>query len=128
MTPKHTIIHSDRVPKAIGPYSQAVQYGSMLFCSGQIALNPDTMEIVEGGIREQTERVMENVKALLEDAGSGLDQILKCSIFLVSMDDFGVVNEVYGTYVEKSAPARETVAVRSLPKGVLIEVSVTAYV
>lgn len=125
---KHTMIASERVPKAIGPYSQAVRYGNLLFCSGQIALDPATMQVVEGGIREQTIRVMENIKALLEDAGSSMDQVLTCTIFLASMDDFAVVNEIYGSYLHSAKPARETVAVRTLPKEVLIEISATAYI
>ena len=124
----HKIIKSNRVPDAIGPYSQAVCYGNLLFCSGQIALDPHTMHVVDGGIREQTIQVMENIKSLLEDAGSSMDRLLKCSIFLASMDDYAVVNEIYGSYVQSSKPARETMAVRTLPKNVLIEISATAYI
>jgi len=120
------IIHTDKAPEAIGPYSQAVIHNETVYCSGQIALEPATMAVVEGGVKEQTERVMENLQAVLIEAGSDLSKVLKCSIFLSDMDDFQIVNEVYGNYFKKNKPARETVAVKTLPKNVLVEISCIA--
>ncbi len=124
----HTFIHTDKAPEAIGPYSQAVIHNGLLYCSGQIALHPDTMQIVDGGIDAQTVRVMENLSAVLLEAGSSFGKVLKCSIFLANMDDFSTVNEIYGHYFDKNLPARETVAVKTLPKNVLVEISCIAYI
>lgn len=124
----HKTISANRAPAAIGPYSQAVIHEGILYCSGQIALDPDSMEIIEGGVKEQTNQVMNNISAILAEAGSGLDKVLKCSIFLDDMEDFPVVNEVYGSYFKDNLPARETVAVQSLPKNVQIEISCIARV
>jgi 2-iminobutanoate/2-iminopropanoate deaminase len=123
----HTIIHTDKAPKAIGPYSQAVVHNGIVYCSGQIGLEPDTMQITEGGVEAQAERVMKNLGAVLAEAGSSFGKVLKCSIFLASMDDFSTVNEIYGRYFESNPPARETVAVKTLPKNVLVEISCVAY-
>lgn len=123
-----TIISTDKAPKAVGPYSQAVQAGNLLFCSGQIAIDPVTQEIISGGVQEQTHRVMDNLKEVLEAAGSSLGQVVKASVFVKNMDDFGLVNEVYGSYFDDQPPARETVEVARLPKDVLVEVSVIAEV
>lgn len=120
------IVETIHAPSAIGPYSQAVIYNRIVYCSGQIALNPKTMTIVEGGIKEQTIRVMENLNEVLKEAGSAFSKVLKCTIFLANMDDFPVVNEIYGGYFDAYPPARETVAVRTLPKNVLIEISCIA--
>jgi 2-iminobutanoate/2-iminopropanoate deaminase len=121
-------IHStNQAPAAIGPYSQATSHNGILYCSGQIPLNPDSMEIVGGTAAEQAKQVMKNLKAVLEEAGSDFSKVLKCSIFLDDMSDFGAVNEVYGAYFQSEPPARETVAVQTLPKNVLVEISCIAY-
>ncbi len=117
------IISTDNAPAAIGPYSQAVQYGDFLFVSGQIAFDPATGELVEGDIEVQTKRVLENVKAIIEAAGMQLENVVKCSCFLSNMEDFVRFNGVYESYFGESAPARETVEVSRLPKDVLVEVS-----
>lgn len=117
------IISTDNAPAAIGPYSQAVQYGDFLFVSGQIAFDPATGELVEGDIEVQTKRVLENVKAIIEAAGMKLENVVKCSCFLSNMGDFVRFNSVYESYFGESAPARETVEVARLPKDVQVEVS-----
>ena len=117
------IITTDKAPAAIGPYSQAVQFGNLLFVSGQIALVPQTGEIVDGDIEAQTRQVLENIKIIIEAAGMSLQNVLKCSCFLNSMQDFVRFNEVYDSYFADSLPARETVEVARLPKDVLVEVS-----
>lgn len=117
------IIHTDKAPKAIGPYSQAVIANGMVYCSGQISLNPETMEIVGESAKAQAQQVMKNLEAVLDAAGSSFDKVVKTSIFLASMDDFATVNEVYGAYFSSEPPARETVAVKTLPKNVLVEIS-----
>lgn len=125
---KKTIISTKKSPEAIGPYSQGVVYNGILYCSGQIALVPETMEIAKGGIREQAIQVMNNLEQVLIEAGTGFSSVLKCSIFLDNMSDFPVVNEIYGSYFSEDPPARETVAVKTLPKNVLIEISCIAAV
>ncbi len=117
------IISTDNAPAAIGPYSQAVQYGDFLFVSGQIAFDPATGELVDGDIEVQTKRVLENVKAIIEAAGMQLENVVKCSCFLSNMEDFVRFNGVYESYFGESAPARETVEVARLPRDVLVEVS-----
>lgn len=124
----HKIIQTTKAPEAIGPYSQAVNHNGTLYCSGQIALDPSSMSIIEGGVEEQTRQVMENLKAVLNEAGSDFSKVVKCSIFLDDMNDFPKVNEIYGSYFTGNPPARETVAVQTLPKNVLVEVSCIAYV
>ncbi len=119
---------TDKAPAAIGPYSQAILVGNLLFCSGQIPLVPDTGELLDGGIREQTVQVMNNIAAVLEAAGIGFDNVVKTTIFLVDMNDFAVVNEVYGGCFGTHKPARSTVAVKSLPRGALVEIEVLASV
>jgi len=120
------IIHTSNAPDAIGPYSQAVLYKDVLYCSGQIALLPKTMQIVEGGIEEQTRQVMNNLGEVLKAAGTSFSNVLKCSIFLHDMSDFPEVNRIYGEYFDDLPPARETVAVKELPKSVLVEISCLA--
>uniref|UniRef100_A0A831UC71 RidA family protein n=1 Tax=Geobacter metallireducens TaxID=28232 RepID=A0A831UC71_GEOME len=120
------IISTDRAPKAIGPYSQAVRGGGFLFLSGQIPLDPATGEFVPGGIREQTERVMDNIAAVLAEAGVGFDAVVKTTIFLTDLAHFGVVNEVYGSRFTAAPPARSTVEVKGLPRGALVEIEVLA--
>lgn len=124
----HKIVSTDKAPSAIGPYSQATVHNNMVYCSGQIALDPKTNEIIEGGVKNQAGQVMENLGKVLEEAGSGFDKVLRCTIFLDNMDDFPVVNEVYGSCFPGNPPARETVAVETLPKNVLVAVSCIAYI
>lgn len=123
---KLEILHSDKAPAAIGPYSQAVKCGSMLFCSGQIPLDPATGEMVSGDVTVQAERVMNNIAAVLTAAGAGFDDVIKTTIFLVDMADFAAVNEVYGNRFPSHKPARSTVAVKSLPRGAMLEIELIA--
>lgn len=123
---KLEILHSDKAPAAIGPYSQAVKCGGMLFCSGQIPLDPATGEMVPGDVTAQAERVMNNIAAVLSAAGVGFGDVIKTTIFLVDMADFAAVNEVYGNRFPSHKPARSTVAVKSLPRGALLEIEVIA--
>ena len=118
-------IFTDSAPAAIGPYSQAVAANGLIFTSGQIALDPATGEVVAGGIREQTQRICENLKAVLAAAGSSLENVIKTTCFLADMSDFAAFNEVYGSYFT-GKPARSCVAVKALPKNVLAEVEVIA--
>jgi 2-iminobutanoate/2-iminopropanoate deaminase len=120
------IIHTKGAPEPIGPYNQAVRANGFLFVSGQIALNPNTGELLTQNIEIETNQVMDNLKAILETAGIGFDHIVKTTIFLSDMSLFGVVNEIYGSYFSGSYPARETVAVKTLPKNVNVEISVIA--
>jgi 2-iminobutanoate/2-iminopropanoate deaminase len=117
------IIATEKGPAAIGPYSQAVQFGNLLFVSGQIALDPATGELVDGDIQVQTRRVLENLKGIIESTGMSLKDVLKCSCFLKNMKDFVSFNEIYDSYFGESLPARETVEVARLPKDVLVEIS-----
>ena len=119
-------IATDKAPAAIGPYSQGVVVGDMLFSSGQIALDPVTGEVVGDNIVEQTEQVMKNLGAVLEAAGVGYDKVVKTTCFLAEMEDFAVFNQIYARYFTEK-PARSCVAVKSLPKNVLCEVEVIAY-
>ncbi len=121
-----TIVQTSAAPPAIGPYSQAIISGDLIFCSGQIPLDPATGEIVEGGIEEQTHRVLKNLRAVLESAGSGLEHVLKTTVFLKRMDDFAAMNAVYATYFPDAPPARSTVEVSRLPRNVLIEIECIA--
>ena len=125
---KFKTISTNDAPAAIGPYSQAIQVGGLLFCSGQIALDPVSGEAVAGGVREQAEQVMKNIAALLSAAGIGFVDVVKSTIFLVDMNDFAVVNEVYGGCFPGHKPARSTVAVQGLPRGVLLEIEIIAAV
>ena len=118
-------VHTPLAPAAIGPYSQAVKANGMVFTSGQIALVPETGAVVEGGIKEQTTRICENLKAVLAAAGSSLEKVVKTTCFLADMADFAAFNEVYGSYFT-GKPARSCVAVRTLPKNVLAEIEVIA--
>nr|WP_294940695.1 RidA family protein [uncultured Mucilaginibacter sp.] len=121
-----TIINTDNAPAPIGPYSQAVATAGLLFVSGQIPMNRATGEIIATGITDEAKQVMENLKAILNEAGVGFDSIIKTTIFLTDMQSFAQVNEVYGSYFTASFPARETVQVSGLPKGVNVEISVIA--
>ena len=119
-------IHTDAAPAAIGPYSQAVKAGDLLFCSGQIPLDPATMEIVGQSAAEQCEQVMHNLQSVLEGAGASLDKVARTTIFLASMSDFAAVNEVYARRFGDHKPARACVAVKELPKAVLVEIDCIA--
>lgn len=120
-------ISTPKAPKAIGPYSQAVKAGGFLFCSGQIPLDPATMQIVGTSAAEQMRQVLANITAVLEAAGCELSQIVKTTIFLKDMGDFAAVNEVYGDYFKVNPPARSTIEVARLPKDVLVEVEAVAF-
>lgn len=122
-----TIINTPGAPEPIGPYSQAVKAGGFLFLSGQIALVPGTSELNNSDITQETRQVMENLKAVLAEAGSDFSNVVKTSIFLKDMASFGEVNAEYGKYFEKDFPARETVAVKTLPKEVNVEISMIAF-
>jgi 2-iminobutanoate/2-iminopropanoate deaminase len=120
------IVLTDKGPKPIGPYSQAVKSNGFLFASGQVALDPRTNEFIGGDIRQQTERAMENIKAVVEAAGSNLHHVVKSTVFLKDMNDFAAMNEAYGKYFTAAPPARSTVQVARLPKDALVEIEVIA--
>jgi 2-iminobutanoate/2-iminopropanoate deaminase len=120
------VIATDRGPKAIGPYSQAIRANGFVFVSGQIALDPQTQQIVPGDVARQTERVMENLKGIVEAAGSSMAQVVKTTVFLADMNDFAAMNDVYGRYFASAPPARATVQVSRLPKDVRVEIEVVA--
>ena len=120
------IINTHKAPAPIGPYNQAILAGGTLYVSGQIPANPVSGEVVSGGIEAEAHQVMKNIAAILEEAGFGFEDVVKCSIFVRDMNDFGKINEVYGGYFEKDAPARETVQVARLPKDVGVEISCIA--
>ena len=120
------VISTSKAPAAIGPYSQAIQVGNLLFVSGQLAIDPKTGTIVEGDIVGQTKQVMKNIESILEEAKAGLDNIVKTTIFIKDMDQFPAVNEVYASFLSKHFPARSTVEVSRLPKDALIEIEVIA--
>jgi 2-iminobutanoate/2-iminopropanoate deaminase len=115
-------------PPAIGPYSQAIRAGGLLFTAGQVGFDPATGELVDGGIAEQTRRVLENIRAILEAGGSGLGQVVKTTVFLVDMVDFAPMNEVYAQVFGEHRPARSTVAVAALPRGARVEIEAVAAV
>src|SRR4051812_8905617 len=120
------IVSTDKAPRAIGPYSQAVIAGDLIFTSGQIALDPTTQQMVPGDVRAQTDRVMDNLAADLEAAGAGFENVVKANIFVVDLGDFAVVNEIYGKRFPRSPPARSTVQVAALPKGARVEIEMIA--
>lgn len=115
-------IDAPNTPAAVGPYSKAVAHGGLLFCSGQIPLDPETMDVIGTTIEEQTQQVMKNITALLEGAGAGLDQIIKTTVFIKDMDDFAAMNGVYEAALNGHKPARSAVEVSRLPKDVLVEI------
>ena len=123
------VVRTERAPAPFqgAPYSQGIVFGDLVFVSGQIGIDPEAGSVVEGGIEAQTERVMQNLSAILEEAGSGLKQLLKTTIFLADFDDFATVNEVYGRHVGSEPPARATVQVAYLPSGVLVEIDAIAH-
>lgn len=120
------IINTEKAPAAIGPYSQAVRCGDFVFTSGQIPINPETGELVAGGIREQAEQVIKNLEAVLEAAGSSLDKVIKTTVFIKDMNEFAALNEVYSGFFSSSLPARSTVEVARLPKDVQVEIEAIA--
>jgi 2-iminobutanoate/2-iminopropanoate deaminase len=120
------IIQTDHAPNAIGPYSQAVKANGFVFASGQIPTNPETGQFVIGGIAEQTEQVLKNLAAVLEAAGSGLDQVVKTTVFLVDMHEFAAMNEVYGRFFKEAPPARATVEAARLPRDARVEIEAIA--
>lgn len=122
------IIATDQAPRAIGPYSQAIRAGNLLFCSGQIPIDPSTGEFVSGGVAEQTEQVMRNLSAVLSAGQSSLSQVVKTTVFLADMDDFTAMNEVYGRFFDENPPARATVQAARLPRDAKVEIEAIAIV
>lgn len=122
------VIHTDKAPKAIGPYSQAIRTDTMIYTAGQTALDPATMELVAGGIEEQTRQVLNNLLSVLEAAGSSFEHVVKTTVFLKDMNDFSKMNAVYAEYFGDTPPARSTIAVAGLPKGGIVEIEVVALI
>ena len=120
------VLHTDRAPAAIGPYSQAIEVNGFVFASGQIPINPATGEVVEGGIQEQTRQALTNASEVMKAAGLDLSHVVKTTVFMADMNDFAAMNEVYATFFSAPFPARSAVAVKTLPKGVLVEVECIA--
>lgn len=127
MTAKRTIISTQQAPAAVGPYSQAVQIGDLIYSAGQIPLVPETGKMVEGGIEVQTRQVMQNLSAVLEAAGSNLSNVIKTTIFVTDLADFAAINQVYGSFFEVDPPARSTIQVAALPLGAQVEIEVVAF-
>lgn len=121
------VIMTAQAPKPVGPYSQAILAGQTLYCSGQIAIDPKTNEVLKGSVSEEAELVMKNIGAVLSESGMSYENIIKTTIFLINMGDFAAVNEIYGKYFKADPPARSTIAVKELPKGVQVEIEVVAY-
>jgi 2-iminobutanoate/2-iminopropanoate deaminase len=119
-------VQTDKAPKAIGPYAQAIKANGFIYTAGQIALDPQTGNLIEGGVTAQTRQVLENLKAVLEAAGSSFDQVVKATVFLRHMSEFPAMNEVYAEYLGNAKPARATVGVAELPRGALIEIDLIA--
>ncbi len=119
-------IHTEKAPKAIGPYSQAIKVGNLVFASGQVPIVPATGEFVEGGIQEQTRQALTNAQAILEEAGTSLKKVVKTTVFLSDMANFAAMNEVYAEFFTQPYPARSAVAVKALPKGAMVEVECIA--
>ena len=121
-------IATSQAPSAIGPYSQAIRAGDFLFVSGQIPLDPGTNQLIDGGIKDQTHRVLQNLSAILSAAGTSFNQVVKTTVYLLDMSEFAAMNEVYGTYFPAPAPARATVQAARLPRDVRVEIDLVAYV
>lgn len=119
-------IFTDRAPEAIGPYSQAVRAGDMLFVSGQIPLDPESGELIDGGIKQQTERVLKSLQAVIEKAGGGMENVVKTTVYLTDLSLFAEMNEVYASFFSDNKPARATVQVAGLPKNALVEIDAVA--
>ena len=128
MSPMNEIVSTENAPGAIGPYSQAIKANGMIFCSGQIPIDPATGEFVEGGVVEQTEQVFKNLIAVLEAGGTSLEGVVKTTVFLADMNDFGAMNEVYGRYFDTNKPARATVQAARLPRDARVEIECIAVV
>jgi 2-iminobutanoate/2-iminopropanoate deaminase len=124
---KRTVIHTEYAPAAVGPYSQAIVAGNLVFTAGQVGLDPETKKLVEG-VQEQTRRALQNIDAILEVAGTGLDRVVKTTVFLQDMNDFAAMNEIYAQFFPENQPARSTVQVAKLPLGALVEIEVIAFV
>ena len=122
------VVWTDRAPSAIGPYSQAIKAGPFVFCSGQVGINPVTGELVAGGVENELRQVMSNLVEVLKSAGASWDGVVKTTIFLTNLADFGAVNRIYGEHVDSTPPARSTVQVSALPRGASVEIEVIAYV
>ena len=122
-----TVVLSKDAPEPIGPYSQAIALGNLLFCSGQVAIDPKDNQVLTGDVKSQTEQVMKNIEAVLKAGGAGFQNVVKTTIFLTDMKDFATVNEIYGRYFPQNPPARSTVQVSGLPKGVNVEIEVLAH-
>lgn len=120
------VINTNQAPAAIGPYSQAIKVGNLVYTSGQIPINPATGNFVEGGIKEQTRQSLTNIKAILEEAGLSMNNVVKTTVFLADMNDFADMNSVYAEFFAEPYPARSAVAVKTLPKGALVEIEVVA--
>jgi len=120
------VVATNHAPQAIGPYSQAIKAAGLVFSSGQVAIDPATQQVITGDIAAQTDRVMKNLSGVLQAAGSSMEKVLRCTVFLKNMGDFAAMNEVYGRYFTKTPPARSTVEVARLPKDVLVEIDVIA--
>ena len=123
-----TIVRTESAPKAIGPYSQAVVAGGQVFCSGQVGLDPNSGQLVAGGIQAETRRVLENLGAVLAGAGASLADVVRCTVYLKSMGDFAAMNEIYAQFFTQDPPARATVEVAGLPRGALVEIDCVAVV
>ncbi len=120
------VINTNQAPAAIGPYSQAIKVGNLVYTSGQIPINPATGNFVEGGIKEQTRQSLTNIKAILEETGLSMNNVVKTTVFLADMNDFADMNSVYAEFFAEPYPARSAVAVKTLPKGALVEIEVVA--
>ena len=125
---KRQVINTDRAPKAIGPYSRAIRVGDFVFCSGQVGIDPATGKLVDGGIEAETRRVLQNLSAVLEAAGSSLSRVVKTTVFIVNMDEFPKMNAVYAEFFPSAPPARSTVQVARLPAGAYVEIEAIAAV
>ncbi len=128
MSPKRSIISTDKAPAAVGPYSQAIRLGNMVYTAGQIPLDPATGQLVAGGVEAETQQVMENLSQVLAAAGSDLANVVKTTIFITDINDFGLVNQVYGQFFTAAPPARSTVQVAALPLGAQVEIEAVAVV
>lgn len=125
---KKKVIHTDKAPKAIGPYSQAIRTETMVYTAGQIGLDPITAQLVEGGIEAQTRQALNNIRSVLEAAGSTLENVVKTTVFLKDMNDFAKMNSIYSEYFGENPPARSTIAVAGLPKGGIVEIEAVALI
>ena len=125
---KKKVIQTDKAPKAIGPYSQAIRTDAMIYTAGQTGLEPATGELIAGGVEEQTRQVLNNIRNVLEAAGSSLEQVVKTTVFLQDMNDFAKMNAIYAEYFGENPPARSTIAVAALPKGGLVEIEAVALI